>query len=209
MKGFSIAGIGTDVGKTIVSALIVEAVKGAYFKPVQAGDLDRSDSIKIKEWCSSEVEVLPEIYRLTEPMAPHAAAELDGVKIVLRDITLPSTKKPLILEGAGGILVPLNEDKESMLDLYEKANLPVILVSRNYLGSINHTLMTIEILRSRDLSIHGIVYVGEPSEHTESIIERFTGVTCIGRVSLPEEEVNTAYIKLNSKQFEGLIYDVI
>lgn len=206
MKGFSIAGIGTDVGKTVLSAIIAEAIEGVYFKPVQAGDLDNSDSIKVKKWCSDKVEVLPEVYRLSEPMAPHAAAKIDKVKLSLKDIVIPQTTKPLILEGAGGILVPLNENNETMLDVYKKAKLPVILISRHYLGSINHTLMTFELLKSKGLKLAGIIYVGEENVETESIIEKFTDLKKIGRVVLPEQ-IDSEFIQETAKSFKGLYYE--
>ena len=206
MKGFSIAGIGTDVGKTVLSAIIAEAIEGVYFKPVQAGDLDNSDSIKVKKWCSDKVEVLPEVYRLSEPMAPHAAAKIDNIKLSLKDIVIPQTAKPLILEGAGGILVPLNENNETMLDVYKKAKLPVILISRHYLGSINHTLMTFELLKSNGLKLAGIVYIGEENVETESIIEKFTDLKKIGRVVLPAQ-IDSEFIQETAKSFKGLYYE--
>jgi dethiobiotin synthetase len=206
MKGFSIVGIGTDVGKTVVSAIVSEALSATYFKPIQAGDLDDSDSIKVRKYCSDKVTVAPEIYRLKTPMAPHGAAKIDGVSMRVSDIEFPKTSDFLILEGAGGLLVPLNEDKESLLDIYKKAHLPVILVSRHYLGSINHTLLTIKSLEADNLQIAGIVYVGEENQVTESIIERFTDVKTIARIPIVEE-INPAFIKEQSEKFKGLIYE--
>jgi dethiobiotin synthetase len=207
MRGFAIAGIGTDVGKTVVSAIITEALEGCYFKPIQAGDLDNSDSIKVKNWCSDKITVAEELFRLTEPMAPHKAAELDGVEIRLSDIEFPTTDQPLILEGAGGVLVPLNEKGETILAIYKKSKLPVIVVSRHYLGSINHTLLTIQALQSAGLAIAGIIYVGDASSHTEHIIEKLTKVKALGRVPIVQK-VDSAFIQSQANEFKQLIYEL-
>lgn len=205
-KGFSIVGIGTDVGKTVVSAIVSEALGATYFKPIQAGDLDNSDSIKVRKWCSEKVTVAPEVFRLKTPMAPHGAAKIDGVKMRVNDIELPRTDDFLVLEGAGGLLVPINEERESLLDIYKKAHLPVILVSRHYLGSINHTLLTIDHLKSHELQIAGIVYVGDENDVTESIIERFTDIKTLARIPLVDE-ITPDFIKEESKKFKGLVYE--
>jgi dethiobiotin synthetase len=206
MKGFSIVGIGTDVGKTVVSAIISEALSATYFKPIQAGDLDNSDSIKVRNLCSEKVTVAPERFKLKTPMAPHGAAKIDGVSMRISDIQFPKTDGFLVLEGAGGLLVPINEEKESLLDIYKKAHLPVILVSRHYLGSINHTLLTIKALESEKLQIAGVVYVGDENQVTESIIERFTDIKTIARIPIVDE-VTPAFITEESKKFKGLIYE--
>lgn len=140
---YVITGIGTDVGKTVVSSILAEALKASYWKPIQAGDLDNSDSIKVNRFTDS-VRVLEEVFRLSEPMSPHAAAEIDGVEITKDDLSLPEVEGNLIVEGAGGIMVPVNSKGLTFADLIEHWNLPTIVVSRHYLGSINHTLMTVE-----------------------------------------------------------------
>jgi len=202
MKGVGIVGIGTDVGKTVVSALISEALKANYFKPIQAGDLDNSDSIKIARWCSKEVIVEEEIFRLQRPIAPHAAAELEGRELKLIDIKFPTTDNYVVLEGAGGVMVPLNRD-ETLLDIYKKSNLPVIVVSRNYLGSINHTLLTVETLQKSGIPIFGIVFTGEENSTTEQIIIEITGCDRLGFVQLPAE-IDAAFIQEKSKEFESI-----
>lgn len=206
MKGFSIVGIGTDVGKTVASAIIAEAINAAYLKPIQAGDLENSDTKKIERWCSDQVHVFPELYRLSEPMAPHGAAEIDGVQLRLEDITFPKTNKPLVLEGAGGIMVPLNE-KELFIDIYKKSRLPAIIISRHYLGSINHTFMTIEMLKSRDIPIAGIIYVGEENSITEEIIKSFYNLKELGRIILPQK-IDVNYIQKAAKNFSHLVYEL-
>lgn len=184
-KQYIITGIGTDVGKTVVSAIVAEALQATYWKPVQAGDLDNSDTIKI-ERLTQHVSVLPEAFRLNEPMSPHAAAALDGVDILPENLPLPSVDGNLIVEGAGGLLVPINSDGFLYADAFKQWDLPVIVVSRHYLGSINHTLMTIEVLKNRGIEIEGIIFVGNQHRTTEEVIMNNTGVRFIGRVPLTE-----------------------
>lgn len=207
MKGFSIAGIGTDVGKTVVSAILSEALSAHYFKPIQAGDLDSSDSIKIGKWCSDRVKIADEQFKLLEPMAPHAAAAREGIALTLDAISFPKSQQPLILEGAGGVLVPLNDKGETFLDIYEKAQLPIIVVSRHYLGSINHTLLTVEALRLRGLTIAGIIFVGTENKESEDIIEKFTKSKSLGRVVLTET-IDATFIQEYAKNFEHLVYEL-
>ena len=182
---FFVSGIGTGVGKTIVSAILCEAIGADYWKPVQSGDADNSDSMLVRSLVANPNMVIhPERHVLSQPMSPHAAAELDGVRISPRDFHLPHTDNALIVEGAGGLMVPLNENY-LMIDLMEDLHLPVILVSRNYLGSINHTLLSIEALRLRDVHLAGIIFNGESVPATETVIEHYTGVPVLGRI--PEE----------------------
>jgi dethiobiotin synthetase len=180
MKLF-ITGISTDVGKTIASAIIVEALQADYWKPIQAGDLDNSDSHKIKNYISNDKTVIHEnSYKLNTPASPHFAAEKDGISIDLKNIKEPKTNNHLVIEGAGGVLVPLN-DNDCVIDLIQKDH-KVIVVSRHYLGSINHTLLTIEALINRKIKVAGIIFSGDENKATESIILNKTGVQCIGRI---------------------------
>ncbi len=180
MKLF-ITGISTDVGKTIASSIIVEALKADYWKPIQAGDLYNSDSHKIKSYISNDKTIVHEnSYKLNTPASPHLAAELDGISIDLKNIKEPKTNNHLVIEGAGGIFVPIN-DKECVIDLIQN-DYKVIVVSRHYLGSINHTLLTIEALKNRKIDIAGIIFSGEENKSSESIILNKTGVQCIGRI---------------------------
>lgn len=169
-KTFVVAGIGTDVGKTVVSSIYAEALEAAYWKPVQAGDLDNSDSIKVGKYCSEKVTVLKERYLLNTPASPHLAAKIDGIEILLSDFEIPETDQNLIIECAGGLMVPFNEKGDLYLDLLGKWKLPVILVSRNYLGSINHTLLSLEVLKHRNIPVEILVFVGDSKESTESMI---------------------------------------
>ena len=199
MKKFIVTGIGTDIGKTVVSSILAEALKATYWKPVQAGDLDNSDSLKIKKWCSESVQLLPEAFRLSQPLSPHSAAEIDNIKITANDLVLPEVDGNFILEGAGGIMVPLNQEGLLFVDLIPMWNLPVILVSRHYLGSINHTLLTAEILQNRGAKIEGVIFVGDENKSTESIILSKTKLKLIARIPITEE-ITSEFIKDQSKK---------
>ena len=180
MKLF-ITGIGTDVGKTIASSIIVEALEADYWKPIQAGDLETSDTHKVEKYISNPSSKFHKnAYALNTPASPHLAAEIDGITIDLKKITEPKTKNHLVIEGAGGVFVPLNTT-DCVIDLIQP-DYKVIVVSRHYLGSINHTLMTIEILKSRNLKIAGIIFSGDENKATESIILEKTNVPMIGRI---------------------------
>ena len=180
MKLF-ITGISTDVGKTIASAIITESLQADYWKPIQAGDLDHSDSHKIEAFISNKKTVIhPNSYKLNTPASPHLAAQIDGITIDINKITEPNTKNHLVIEGAGGVFVPLNET-DCVIDLIKK-DYKTIVVSRHYLGSINHTLLTIEALKNRNITIVGIIFNGEENKSTEEIILKKTGISCIGRI---------------------------
>ena len=180
MKLF-ITGIGTDVGKTIASAIITEALEADYWKPIQAGDLNTSDSHKIDSYVSNDKTVIhANSYALNTPASPHFAAELDQTTISMEHIQEPQTQNHLVVEGAGGVFVPLN-DTDCVIDLIQP-DYKVIVVSRHYLGSINHTLLTIEALKNRNLAIAGIVFNGDENKATESIILSKTGLQCLGRI---------------------------
>ncbi|GEC70930.1 dethiobiotin synthetase [Flavobacterium flevense] len=181
MKLF-ITGIGTDVGKTIASAIITEALEADYWKPIQAGDLDTSDSHKIKAYLSNDKTVIhSNSYALNTAASPHLAAELDKIVIDLEKIIEPVTENHLVIEGAGGLFVPLN-NQDCVIDLI-KPHYKVIVISRHYLGSINHTLLTIEALQNRNITIAGILFNGDENKATESIILNKTGIKCIGRIN--------------------------
>ena len=180
MNKYFITGIGTDVGKTVVSAIVVEALQADYWKPVQAGELSHTDTHSIQELISNKKSVMHKhSYALKTPMSPHASAEIDGIEINLNDIIAPKTKNNLVIEGAGGLLVPLN-DRETILDII-KDDYKVIVVSRHYLGSINHTLLTLSQLRAKGIEVAGIVFNGARHASTEDIIKK------MGKVKKSEE----------------------
>ena len=204
MAQYVVTGIGTEVGKTVVSAILAEALKASYWKPVQAGDLDFSDSMKVDSWTSENVRILPEAYLLKTPMSPHASADIDGIE--LSNFDLPQVEGNLLIEGAGGLLVPLNNSGRTYRDVFKDWSLPTFIVSRHYLGSINHTLMTIEILQAANVPIEGIIFVGEKHSTTELAIAQ-TGVKILGRVPIAEE-VNAAFIREQAAKFESFFTKV-
>ncbi len=181
-----ITGISTEVGKTITAAIITEALQADYWKPVQAGDLDHSDSDKVRDLVSNDKTVIhPNSYALETPMSPHAAAELESMTLQVEKIQEPDTDNTLVIEGAGGLWVPLN-NQHTILDLI-KPSYNVVVVSRHYLGSINHSLLTIKALQQRGLQVGGIVFSGNEHPSTESVILAMSGVPRIGRI---EEEAS-------------------
>ena len=193
MKLF-ITGIGTDVGKTVASAITVQALEADYWKPIQAGDLDHSDTDKVKALVSNKKSQFhPNAYALNTPASPHYAASLDGIVLDIKKIQEPITANHLVIEGAGGILVPLN-DTDSIIDLIHKDH-KVVVVSRHYLGSINHTLLTFEALKNRNIAVAGIIFSGDENQATESIILKKTKVNCIGRID------NEPYFDQNVVQY--------
>ncbi len=180
MKKYFITGISTEVGKTIVSAIITEALEADYWKPIQSGDLDYSDSHKIKQLISNNKTVIhPNSYGLNTPMSPHASAEIDGVEIQTENIIEPQTENHLVIEGAGGLYVPLN-NTQTVLDIL-KPDYNVIVVSRHYLGSINHTLLTVNLLKEKGFDV-SIIFSGNEHKTTEDIIKKMTGVEILGRI---------------------------
>ncbi len=180
MKGFVVTGTDTGIGKSVVAAGLVAALSGRYWKPVQAGLIDGTDS----EMVAALVPGAPihaEAYRLTTPCSPHQAAALDGVSIDPARLALPQGDAPLVVEGAGGVLVPLREDL-LFADMMARWGLPVVLVARTALGTINHTLLSIEALRTRGVTLAGLAFVGDANAESERVIGAISGVTRLGRL---------------------------
>lgn len=201
MKKIFVTGIGTDVGKTVVSGILVEALRADYWKPVQTGSYFSTDSDKIRKYITNtESRIHPETYVLRQYMSPHAAAELEDIRIDLDKIVLPQTDNTLIIEGAGGLMVPLNEDK-FIIDLITRLDAEVVVVIQNYLGSINHTLLTLDVLRFRNIPVMGVVFNGPPHQLSEEIILRHSGVRCIGRI-MKEGVINQQVISRYAAQFD-------
>ena len=206
MANIFITGIGTDVGKTVVATIVTEALEADYFKPVQAGDLDNSDTMKVENLISNTRSVFhPNSYALKTPMSPHAAAEIDGILIDTAEIKLPQTENHLVIEGAGGILVPLNE-KETILDIIDP-KCKVIVVSRHYLGSINHSLMTIQLLQAKGLDMH-LIFNGDEHPSTEAIIKTMGNVSVIGRID-EEVTMDKTVIKKYADKFKNKLSQII
>jgi dethiobiotin synthetase len=192
-----VTGIGTGVGKTIVSAILVEKLQADYWKPIQSGDLEQSDTIMVKSLVSNPVSRFhPEAYQLTQPYSPHKSAALDGIEIDPDKIILPETDNQLIIEGAGGLMVPLNNDF-LMIDLIKKLDAEVVLVSRNYLGSINHTLLSLEALYSRGITLKAIVFNGPVDEYSEQVIcakAKNTHIIHIPEIENINKEILSSYL---------------
>lgn len=177
-----VTGTDTNVGKTLVSAILTLGTKGKYWKPIQTGsDVDRvwiKDATKL-----SDDHFFPETYKLTQPLSPHAAAEMDGVSIVTSDINLPARNNGdiLIVEGAGGLLVPLNKH-DFMVDLIKKLELPVLLVARSGLGTINHTLLSLRLIRQFGIPLLGVVLNGERNRGNKAAIETYGRVEVLAEI---------------------------
>ena len=207
MKHIFITGIGTEVGKTLASAIVTEALQADYFKPIQAGDLENSDTHKVERLVSNSVTKFhPNAFALKTPMSPHAAAEIDQVQIKAEEVKRPTTTNDyLVIEGAGGLLVPINST-QTIADLIRQED-KIIVVSRHYLGSINHTLLTIEALKSRGLTCAGIIFSGEEHPTTESIIEEMAQVPILGRIDQEpyfDENVVREYAELFREKLKNL-----
>jgi dethiobiotin synthetase len=216
-----ITGIGTGVGKTVVAAIIAEALQADYWKPVQAGVENGTDALQVTDLISNAVSVIhPEVYKLSLAASPHIAAQKDNVKIDLNLITtkylqlvtgsqqsatsnqqLPTVNRPLIIEGAGGLMVPLSEN-EFVIDLIQKLNAKVILVSRNYLGSINHSLLTATVCKQRNLNVIGWIFNDEYMNYEDEIVQ-WSGYKKI--VSIPfAKNINSSFIKQQADKYNNV-----
>ena len=186
MTAFVITGTDTGIGKTVFAAGLTQALAAYYWKPVQSGLDDGADADTVARLSGVPADhILPEAWRLTRPLSPHRAAELDGVAIDPARLILP-TVRPLVVEGAGGVLVPVTRST-SFADVFAWWNLPVIVVARTGLGTINHSLLTIEALRARGVAVHGLAFVGHANEDNEATIAALGQVRRLGRLPiLPE-----------------------
>ncbi len=206
MQQLFVAGIDTNAGKTIVSAILVEALKADYWKPIQAGDLDSTDTMKVASLISNPKTVVHrEGYRLAIAASPHIAAEKEGVTIHVNTLKMPVTENHLIVEGSGGLLVPVNNDF-LIIDLIKQLGAEVVLVSRNYLGSINHTLLSSLALQQYGIKVKGIIFNGMAREGTESIILERTGYKLLGRID-EEPAFDKATILRYAAQFSSALND--
>ena len=187
---YFITAIGTDSGKTLVSAIVATAIQGEYWKPVQAGYPTDTDTIK--KLTAGSIKCHKEQFVLNTPASPHYAAEVDDVVINMNDFVLPDSKKDLVIEGAGGTLVPLN-NKNFVIDLVPQLKASIILVSNHYLGSINHTMLSLELIKQRGYPLKGIIFNGPPNPSTEKIILQHTEAPCL--LSIPQlESLNSGTI---------------
>jgi len=176
-----VTGTDTDIGKTVFAAALTAALGAWYWKPVQAGLADGSDAASVVTLGVPADRILPEAYRLTTPCSPHLAAEIDRVTIDPDRLALPQIDGPLVVEGAGGVMVPVTREL-IFADLFARWNTPVVLVARTGLGTINHSLLSIEALRSRGVPILGIAFVGDAVEDSEATIATLGKVRRLGRL---------------------------
>ena len=191
MKYF-ITAIDTDVGKTIISAIVVKALGAAYWKPIQCGDLVFSDTMKVESLVEN-VATFSEAYALEFPLSPHESARLSDVKVNMDKFSLPK-ERPIVIEGAGGLMVPLNNQGDLVIDIAKKIDAQIIVVIKNYLGSINHSLLTIDYLKRNNYNIKGLVINGESTPSSERIIEKISGCKILFRTPFCEN-VNSAFIE--------------
>jgi len=194
MRNIVVAGIGTDVGKTIVSAVLVEALGGDYWKPVHCGLSGTTDAERVKSLVTdAEASIHPEAYRLRAEVSPHQGSKMEGIAIDPAKLSLPKTARPLIIEMCGGIQVPITLDN-TLSDVMNTWDADWILVSRNYLGSINHTLLSHHFLQSKKKKVLGIVFNGVPQPDSEQVIQHLTKLPVLGRIN-EEPILNKAVIK--------------
>ena len=189
-----IVGVGTDVGKTIVAAIRTKLTNFTYWKPIQAGTQPQTDTERIVQLLEGDLKVKPEKFKLTTPVSPHLAAEIDGLAIELSDLALNDAAFEHVIEGAGGIYVPINSVGATYVDVLKMWDLPVIVVSMHYLGSINHTLLTLNSLKMNNISIKGVVFVGDENSSTESCIQLHFPNIKFHRIN-KAVDVNSEFIK--------------
>lgn len=194
---YFVTAIGTDSGKTVVSAILTEMLRADYWKPIQAGF--PRDTETVQSLISNDVSCFhKETYFLNTPASPHASAKIDQVSIEMKKIQMPETSNDLIIEGAGGVLVPLN-DKNVILDLVPKAHAEIVLVSNLYLGSINHTLLTAEAIKSRGYKVKGIIFNGLSNPESEAIILKKTGYKMLLSIRQEQEITKQTILKCANK----------
>lgn len=203
-----ITGTDTGVGKTVVSALLCAALDAHYWKPIQTGTREGTDSNTVMRLAQlPRSRVVPEVYRFAPPVSPHLAAQRAGVRIELRKIRMPRipAREGLVAEGAGGVLVPINET-QFMTSVMRHLRLPVLLVSRTALGTINHTLLSLAALRAARLDVRGVVMVGPPNPESQKAIERYGGVQVIGSVPRLARLNRRALLAVFQRQFDGTVF---
>jgi dethiobiotin synthetase len=203
MRRLFVTAIGTDVGKTVVSAILTEALQADYWKPVQCGSMEATDADFVRLHVSNAKTVVhQETFLFKEPVSPHLAASLEGKEIVLKTIGVPETQNTLIIEGAGGLLVPLNQT-DFVIDMISAFKAEAIVVVKHYLGSINHTMLTLEALKSRDIKIAGLIFNGDRNPASESIILQHHSFDFVGYVREEEEFTKDTVLKY-SGEFQGI-----
>ena len=204
MTGYFVTGTDTNVGKTVLSALLVAALDGFYWKPIQTGAVEGTDRKSVGAWSGVLAEqILPESYCFDPPVSPHLAARQAGVSIALDSLDLPNVPagRPLIVEGAGGAMAPIN-DRDLMRDLMRRLGLPGLIAARTALGTINHTLLTIAALRDAHVSIGGVVMIGEEHAENRRAIEHYSEVRVIGHIPHLQQIHRAALLEVFHKHFD-------
>jgi len=184
VKGFFITGTDTNIGKTVLSALLCAALQGRYWKPIQTGACEGTDREQVKSWTGmDESQFVPEAYVFDDPVSPHLAAQRAQREIMLDQIELPASDPtmPMIVEGAGGVMVPINS-RQFMTDLIRHLALPAVLAARSTLGTINHTLLSVECLRSTGIRVQGVVLIGPENADNKAAIEHYGKIRVIGQI---------------------------
>jgi dethiobiotin synthetase len=208
MNGFFVTGTDTNVGKTVLSALLVAALDAIYWKPVQTGAAEGTDRNWVRQWVHPPEENLPqECYSFAPPVSPHLAAREAGVRIASESVRFPAAPAGLrwIVEGAGGVMAPLNE-RELMLDLMRHLGLPVIVAARTSLGTINHTLLTLAALRSANLNVSGVALIGDENLENRCAIEHYGGVRVVGHIPVLERIGRAALLEVFEKHFDATVF---
>ena len=199
---FVVTGTDTGIGKTVFSAALTAALDGYYWKPVQSGLDAETDSEAVARLVDlPQSRILPEVYKLSAPLSPHQSAALDGRAISAAALTVPATDRPLVIEGAGGLLVPLSDDLV-FADIFARWKIPVILCARTNLGTINHTLLSVEALKHRRTPIGGIAFIGDENIETQRIIARMSGVHILGRLPLLPSLSESALMRAFKENFD-------
>ena len=209
MNGFFVTGTDTGVGKTVLSALLVSALGAVYWKPVQTGALDGTDRESVRLWAEiPEDQLAPERYSFDEPVSPHLAARIAGARIALDSFEFPAgyVDRKWIVEGAGGVMVPLN-DRDLMIDLMRRLNLPIVVAARTALGTINHTMLTLAALRNAHLSVTGVVLIGAENIENRKAIEHYGDFRVVGHIPVLERIHRTALLEVFSKNFDRTAFE--
>ena len=198
---YIVTGTDTGIGKTTVAAMLVLALEALYWKPIQSGTQDGTDAQRVQALTHLPADrLLPEHYVLSQPLSPHRAAELDGVAIDPKNLTVPAVERMLVIEGAGGLLVPITRQL-LQIELFADWDLPVLLCARTALGTINHTLLSIEALRSRRLRLHGLIFVGDDNPDNMRTIAEISGARILGRLPRLESLERVALLEAFARGF--------
>jgi len=205
MKGYFITGTDTNVGKTVLSALLVAALDGTYWKPIQTGAREGTDREAVRNWTGApEDHLLPEACCFDDPVSPHLAARLAGERIAVDTLDIPGAApgSPLIVEGAGGVFAPVN-DQALMRDLMVRVGLPVIVAARTGLGTINHTLLTLAALRDSPLMVRGVVLIGDENVENRRAIEHYGHITVLGHIPRLQKIHRAALVEVFASNFDA------